>query len=539
MTRTVVIGAGIAGLATAALLAHEGHDVTVLEKNDRVGGRAGTFTQDGFRFDTGPSWYLMPRVFNHFFELLGTSADEQLDLQFLEPGYRVFSEPGSDGSRRNPLTIPLDSSRVLETFERVEPGSATALHTYLESARRTTELAERYFLYNPFTNLTPLVKREILTGIPGLVRLLATSLDSYVARKFSDPVLRQVLGYPAVFLGTHPAAAPAMYHLMSALDLDEGVRYPMGGFWTLVERLEALALSAGARIVTNAEVLRIHTDRCSSPQTPRRRRQVTGVTWAQGTEGDAPAEFEAADIVVSGADLHHTETRLLDQADQSYAERWWSRRTSGPGAVIAMLGVRGQLPELPHHSLFFTKDWAANFDAIFGSTTRIPDPASIYVCKPSATDPSVAPPGHENLFVLIPVPADSQIGKGTMRGGSSELVERAVDAAIEQISDWATIPDLRQRIVLRRSIGPADFASDYYSWRGGMLGPAHTLSQSAMFRPQNASKKVAGLYYAGATTAPGVGVPMCLISAELVLKRIRGDHTAGPLPVPSVTESVR
>ncbi|MFC5339072.1 phytoene desaturase family protein [Leucobacter denitrificans] len=533
MTHTVIIGAGIAGLATAALLAREGHEVTVLEKNSRVGGRAGTFEQDGFRFDTGPSWYLMPRVFEHFFNLLGTSAEEQLDLQFIEPGYRVFSEPTPNGQRRDPLTIPLGKSRVLQTFESVEPGSAAELHDYLASASRTTELAERYFLYNPFTRLQSLLKPEVLSGVPELVRLLANSLESHAARKFADPVLRQVLGYPAVFLGTNPADAPAMYHLMSALDLDEGVRYPMGGFWFLVERLEALARSAGARIITNAEVVRIHTGRNTPLRRGSKQRKVEGVTWSISTGDERPTErYEPADIIVSGADLHHTETRLLSQQDQSFPERWWRRRTSGPGAVIALLGVQGKLPQLPHHSLFFTKDWAANFDAIFGKKTRIPDPASIYVCKPSATDSSVAPEDHENLFVLIPVPADPEIGGGTVHGGSSPLVERAVDSAIDQIAEWAGISDLHERVVVRESLGPKDFEQDYYSWRGGMLGPAHILSQSAMFRPQNASKKVAGLYYAGATTAPGVGVPMCLISAELVLKRIRGDHSPGPLPVP-------
>lgn len=535
MTRTVIIGAGIAGLATAALLAWEGHDVVVFEKNDRVGGRSGTATREGFRFDTGPSWYLMPRVFEHFFEMLGTSASEQLDLRFLRPGYRVFSEPDADGSRRDPLTIPLGRHEVIEAFRQLEPDSARALAEYLDSARRTAELAERYFLYNPFTRPAGLLRGEVLAGVPELVRLLSTSLESYVAKRFSDPVLRQVLGYPAVFLGTNPADAPAMYHLMSALDLDEGVRYPMGGFWHLVERLEALALAAGARIVTNAEVLRIHTERRPALAIGRRRRVVTGFTW-RGEDGAERREH--ADIVVSAADLHHTETRLLAGREQSYPQRWWDRRTSGPGAVIALLGVRGELANLPHHSLFFTRDWAANFTAIFGNEPRIPDPASLYVCKPSATDPTVAPEGHENLFVLIPVPADPRIGAGTLNGGHSQVVERAVDAAIDQMADWAGIPDLSERIVVRETLGPADFASDYFSWRGGMLGPAHILSQSAMFRAQNASKKVAGLYYAGATTAPGVGVPMCLISAELVLKRIRGDHSAGPLPVPHSRRAV-
>lgn len=524
MTRTIVIGAGVAGLATAALLAAEGHDVLVLEKNDRVGGRSGTQTRAGFRFDTGPSWYLMPRVFDHFFQLLGTTATEQLDLRILDPGYRVFSEPGVD--KRAPLTIPFGQQPVVDAFGTVEPGSEEALRTYLRSARRTTELAERYFLYNPFTRLTNLIQPEVLAGLGTLAKLLTTPLETYVAKRFTDPVLRQVLGYPAVFLGTNPADAPAMYHLMSAMDLDEGVQYPMGGFWHLVERLEALAVAAGARIQTQAEVLAIHTQ-SAGRFTSRKRQRATGVTW-RGSHG--AEHHETADIVVSAADLHHTETRLLSAEAQSYPQRWWRKRTSGPGAVIAMLGVRGKLDALPHHSLFFTKDWAENFNAIFGAEPHIPNPASIYVCKPSETDPAVAPADHENLFVLIPVPAEPHLGHGGSDGTGSERIEHAIDAAIDQIAAWADIPDLRERIVVRESLGPDDFQSDYFSWRGGMLGPAHTLRQSAMFRAQNASKRVAGLYYAGATTAPGVGVPMCLISAELVLKRIRGDHSAGPLP---------
>ena len=549
MTRTVVIGGGIAGLATAALLAHEGHEVQLLEQRDQVGGRAGSLERDGFRFDTGPSWYLMPGVFDHFFKLLGTSAAEQLDLRTLSPAYRIFSEPDHDGGRPVPLTVPLGSDQVLETFESVEPGSARELTSYLASARHTTEMAERFFLYNPFTRLQGLLHPEVLRSLPKLAQLLLTPLDKYVSQRFQHPVLRQVLGYPAVFLGTNPSDAPAMYHLMSALDLGDGVQYPIGGFWELVRRLESLAVDAGVRIHTGAEALKITTR-----EAPRTRkvgrfdgvklppalsgkdgREVTGVKWRDnsGTE-----HYSVADLVVSGADLHHTETQLLGVRDRSYNSKYWQSRTSGPGAVLVMLGIKGSLPELPHHSLFFTRDWEANFAAIFGEETKIPDPASIYVCKPSATDAGVAPQGHENLFVLVPVPADPQLGAGGPDGSGDVLIERTADAAIDQIAQWANIPDLRDRMVVRHTIGPADFADEYNSWRGGMLGPAHTLGQSAMFRAQNASKRVQGLYYAGATTAPGVGVPMCLISAELVLKRIRGDHSAGPTTVRPVASRI-
>ena len=531
--RTVVIGGGIAGLATAALLAREGHSVTLLERGDRVGGRAGTLTRDGFRFDTGPSWYLMPDVFDHFFEMLGTSTREQLDLRLLDPGYRVYSEPGAGGNAadRNlpqPVTIPAGREAARATFERLEPGSGPAFDAYLDSATETTAMAERYFLYNPFTRWRSLGAGPVLGSLPRLARLLGTSLRSFVAARFAHPVLRQVLGYPAVFLGTNPKDAPAMYHLMSALDLDEGVRYPMGGFFHLVERLAALAREAGVEIVLGADVTEIEIGAAEPGGKPAAR----AVRWRDSHGTDGGERRIPADVVVSTADLHHTETQLLPEAARSYPEHWWSKQISGPGAVLVLLGVRGELPELPHHTLFFTRDWDRNFGDIFDEPRRIPDPASLYVCKPSDTDPGVAPAGHENLFVLVPVPADPTIGSGGSEGSGDEAVERTADAAIDQISAWANIPDLRERIVVRETIGPRDFETDYHSWSGGMLGPAHVLRQSAMFRAQNRSKRVDNLFYAGATTAPGVGIPMCLISAELVLKHIRGDHSAGPLPTP-------
>lgn len=553
MTHTIVIGGGVAGLAVATLLAHEGHHVRLLEKNERVGGRIGVFEQAGFRFDTGPSWYLMPGVFDHFFRLLGTSTAEQLDLRRLDPGYQIFGEPdfsedgsGEDGSgganhdeanhtarasdgRVREVRIPAGAEQIIATFDRIEPGSGDRLRTYLRSARRAEQMAERYFLYNPFTRLRSLLAPDVLRSAPQLASLLGVSLERHIAKRFANPLLRQVLGYHSVFIGTDPSRAPAMYHLMSALDLDEGVEYPMGGFWSFIERLEALARAAGVDIVTGAEVTEIRTRRDQG------RLAVSGVRWAGG---DGQERFEHAHYVVSAADLHHTETKLVPPGARTYPQKWWRKRQSGPGAVIAMLGVDGELPQLEHHSLFFTRDWTANFDAIFGKRPNVPRPASMYVCRQSATDPAAAPRGYENLFLLIPVPAQISIGSGGPDGLGDAVVERTVDAAIRQIETWANVPALADRIVLRRTMGPADFARDYYSWQGGMLGPSHILRQSAFFRAQNQSKKVDGLYYAGATTAPGIGVPMCLISAELVLKRIRGDHSAGPLPDLPIREAV-
>lgn len=532
--RSVVIGAGIAGLATAALLAREGDAVTVLEASPTVGGRVGTWQSEGFRFDTGPSWYLMPEVFEHFYRMLGTDVADELELSALDPAYRLFFEPAADEGSAT-MDVPAGRARVRALFESAEPGAGARLDAYLDSAADAYRLSLQQFLYTSFESKRGLFSRELLTRLPHLARLLTTSLERYVAASFRDPRLRQVLGYPAVFLGSSPSMTPALYHLMSHLDLDAGVLYPRGGFRSIIDGLEQRALDAGVEIVTGATATAILTDTLptrsgSTSRSHRRHRaQVRGVAYRR----DGTARSVAADVVVGAADLHHTETALLPPYLQSYPEKWWKHRTPGPGAVLVLLGVKGALPQLAHHTLFFTRDWHENFGAIFDAPTTIPDPASIYVCKPSASDDGVAPAGDENLFVLVPVPADASIGHGGIAGKGGRLVERTADAAIEQVATWAGIPDLAERVVVRRTIGPGDFADDLHAWSGTALGPAHTLRQSAFFRGSNASRRVAGLYFAGGSTLPGIGLPMCLISAELVVKRLRGDRTSGPLPEPS------
>jgi len=345
-------------------------------------------------------------------------------------------------------------------------------------------------------------------------------LDKFVAGFISDPRLRQILGYPAVFLGSSPDLTPSMYHLMSHLDLADGVLYPQGGFSTLITSIASIARAEGVEIITDARVMAIRVNDAKS---------VAGVRYVDATGASVNLD---ADNVVSAADLHHTETKLVPAGLQTYPERWWEKRMSGPGAVLVMLGVKGELPELKHHSLFFTTDWGKNFSQIFGKETSVPSPTSLYVCMPSATDDSVAPAGDSNLFMLIPVPADVTLGAGGINGAGSATVEAIADAAIAQVAAWAGIADLADRISVRRTIGPADFANDLNSWKGGALGPAHTLRQSAFLRGSNKSKKVAGLYYAGGSTIPGIGLPMCLISAEILLKRMRHDTTTGPLAEP-------
>ena len=533
----VVIGGGITGLATAALLAREGLDVTVLEKQSMAGGRTGTWQSAGFSFDTGPSWYLMPEVFDHFFRLLGTSAEEQLELVRLDPGYRVLFEGSTE-----PVDIAATRDENVKLFESLESGAGARLEKYLDSAVDVYDMAKKRFLYSTFASFLPLLRPDVLRRGPRLAQLLLQPLSSFVAQKFTDPRIRQILGYPAVFLGSSPFNTPSMYHLMSRLDLADGVLYPMGGFTRLISVISELARAEGVTIHTDAAVTRIRT---TEPETgrvsgrlprrlaerlPGRRARATGVEY---TDAGGTVHSMDADLVVSAADLHHTETTLLPRELQTYPESYWKHRIPGPGGLLLHLGVRGELPSLAHHTLLFTSDWKENFSKIFGRETSVPDPASLYVCRPSATDPGAAPEGYENLFVLVPVPSDPSLGSGGMDGAGDPRIEAMADAVIAQISAWAGIPDLAERITVRKTVGPQDFVQDLNSWRGTLLGPAHVLKQSAFFRGSNASRRVDGLLYAGGSTLPGIGLPMCLISAELVLKRLRGDTSTEELPVPA------
>ncbi|GAA1212191.1 phytoene desaturase family protein [Rhodoglobus aureus] len=519
MSDVVVIGGGIAGLASAALLAKEGHTVTLLEGLPAVGGRAGSWQHDGFRFDTGPSWYLMPEVFDHFYKLMGTSAAEQLSLVTLDPGYRVYFEGEAD-----PIDISTDLEENLALFERIEPGSAVRLQKYLKSAEETYELAKQYFLYTTFADLRTSATKAVLAKAARFIRLLIEPLSGLVARTVKDDRLRKVLGYPAVFLGSSPYLTPSMYHLMSHLDLADGVLYPMGGFTRVIESIAEIASDAGVEIRTSAKVTRIVT--------------ANGVaTGVEYVDAHGAIQFVDADIVVSAADLHYTETTMLAPEEQTYPASYWEQKIPGPSALLLYLGVEGELPELQHHTLLFMKDWQEGFEAIFGDNPTVPEPASLYICKPSGVDPNVAPDGFENVFVLVPIPADPRIGRGEVDGDGDTRIEVLADKVIAQIGDWTGIPDFADRVTVRRTVGPGDFADDLNAWRGTALGPAHTLKQSAFFRAGNMSKKVDGLYYVGGSTIPGIGLPMCLISAEVLVKRLRGDTSPGPLPEPLAPQS--
>jgi phytoene desaturase len=299
-----------------------------------------------------------------------------------------------------------------------------------------------------------------------------------------------------------------MYHLMTHVDMNQGVFYPQGGLYTIIEAIERLARANGVEIHTSSPVSKILSEGGK----------------AIGVKVGA-AEYHA-EVVVASADLHFVETKLLESKDQTLSQSWWDKREPGPSALLLYLGVKGKIPQLEHHTLLNAKNWDKNFADVFRKAdgkSKIPNPASLYICMPSKTDPSVAPEGMENIFVLVPIAADPGIG-----GSGEEKFEKAADKVIDQIASWCNIPDLKERIVVRRTMGPKDFQNELNAWSGTALGMAHTLRQSAFFRPKNYSKKLKNLYYTGHNTIPGIGLPMCLIGAELVYKHLIDDRSAGP-----------
>ncbi|WP_258066857.1 phytoene desaturase family protein [Arthrobacter sp. GMC3] len=517
----VVIGGGISGLATAGLLARDGYSVSVLEQQEQVGGRAGRWERDGFTFDTGPSWYLMPEVIDHWFKMMGTSAAAELSLVRLDPAYKLWSAAGRQSGAESTV-VRTGRAEAVDLFETQQQGSGVQLAKYLDSAQLAYTLAKKHFLYDPFVTLKGLAAPELMRHAPRLAQLLTLSLHRFVAGRFTHPLQQKILGYPAVFLGTSPYRAPSIYHLMSHLDLQDGVLYPQGGFAAVVDAMERVVRKAGVHIVTGATATAIVTGPAESGT------RCEAVAWRDHV---GVAHRAAARLVVGAADLHHIESDLLPENLRTRSAKKWAKADPGISAVLVCLGVSGELPLLAHHNLLFTEDWQDNFARIVDGQA-LADTTSIYVCRPSATDSTVAPEGTENLFMLIPAPALPQWGKGGYDGGGSIHVEKVADAAIAQLARWTNTPDLADRIVVRRSFGPADFQENVNAWQGSALGLAHTFKQSAFLRPGNSNSKVHGLFYAGSSVRPGIGVPLCMISAELVLKAVRGDHSSGPLPEP-------
>ena len=483
----VVIGGGFGGLSTACYLADAGADVTLLEKNEQLGGRASRLEVDGFQFDMGPSWYLMPDVFERFFGHFGRSPDEFYELERLDPHYRVFWKDGDQ------VDVLPDRDANREIFESYEPGAGEAFDAYLEESKRTYEIGMEHFVYEDRPRLRDYVDTDVMRYSWGLS--LLGKMQGHVEDYFDHPKLQQLMQYTLVFLGGSPTNTPALYNLMSHVDYNMGVYYPDGGIGAVVDGIVELAEDLGVEFVTDAE--------------------VTGIegrygAFAVDTEN---GERYLADRVVSDADYAHTEQELLPEHKRQYTEEYWESRTYAPSAFLLYLGVEGDVPNLEHHTLVLPTDWDEHFAQIFDDPEWPDDPA-YYLCVPSKTDDSVAPEGHSNLFALVP------IAPGL--ADTPEIRNRYRDLVIDDIAD-NTGTDLRGRIVVEETFSVDDFADRYNSYAGSALGLAHTLTQTSLLRPPHTSDAVDGLYFTGSTTTPGIGVPMCLISGGLTAEAMADD----------------
>jgi len=486
--KALIIGAGYAGLSSALLLLKQGWQVTVLEKNDQPGGRARLWEDKGYRFDMGPSWYLMPEVFEHFFESIGTSVADQYQLTKLKTHYQVFFE-GLDK-----VTITDDLERTKALFESFEPGGATQLAAYMDEAQYKYDTALGEFLYREYRTVFDFLNKKVLTK--GLTLGIFQTLDKFVGRFFTDRRAKQILEYAMVFLGTSPSHAPALYSIMSHIDLKLGVFFPEGGMNGVARAMADLVTARGGTILYDHE--------------------VTALTVAGGrvTEVATVKGQFAADVVLNCADYAWSETQLLEKRWQTYNESYWKKRVLAPSMFLVFLGVNKSLPGLEHHNLYFSADWDKHFDTIF-EVPSWPDNPCFYLSAITKTDPTMAPPGCENLFLLVPVAPGLD--------DTDQFRKVYLDKVLAHVEAVTGI-DLLGSVETLRVFGPRDFEADYHAWQGTALGLSHTLFQTAVFRPGHRSRKVKNLWYAGQYTHPGVGVPMTLISSEVVVGEILKAH---------------
>lgn len=513
----IIIGGGIGGLTTACYLAKLGYKVTVVEKNERLGGRANLIEVDvpgagTFVFDKGPSWYMMPDIFEHFFNLMGEKIEDYMTLRKLSPSYRVFmksqrvTENGQDkGAQYHDFYADLE--RNIATFESLEPGSGAHLQAYLERTKYQYEISKNEFMFKNYDSIFDFFNKRVMTE--GRKLPMFKKVKDIVEADFKNETLRKVMQYQTVLLGTAPGDTPGIYSLMNYVDFGLGVWYPDGGIYKVVEAMVAIAKKNGVEFIVNAPVTEIVVD----PKT----KTATGILYSNGSSnsnGDKEIKSLSAEYIISNADMEFTERMLLKPEFRERTPRYWKSRTLAPSAFILYLGVKGSIPTMQHHNLLFSETWDKNFAQIFKSP-KWPDDPSMYICAPSKSDATVAPAGYENLFVLVPIAAGLSYTE-------AELASYR-DKTIDTLASEFNIENLRERIVYEQVYAVHDFIKDYNAFKGTALGLAHTLGQTAIWRPNNISKKVKNLIYVGAGTNPGIGMPICIISAELAIKRVLGD----------------
>ncbi len=485
--KIIVIGAGFAGLSAATYLAHQGCDVTVLEKNAVSGGRARQYSVEGFTFDMGPSWYWMPDIFEQYFADFGKKRSDYYDLVRLDPSYTVFF------NQKHIWNIPAKMSELEALFERAEAGSAIALRQFLKEAAYKYQTGIGEFVQKPSQSITEFIDIRILKSVFRLD--MFTSMSKHVQKWFKNPQLIQLLEFPVLFLGATPQKTPALYSMMNYADMSLGTWYPTGGMFEIVKGMVRLAEEKGVRILLNQEVKQILVDK---------EKNVT----ACATDTN---HFEA-DYVIAGADYHHIEQEVLPLEFRHYSAAYWEKRVMAPSSLIFYLGVNKRLTNLNHHNLFFDEDFNLHAKEIY-ETPKLPTNPLFYVCVPSITDATVAPDGCENLFILIPLAPDLPDDNEDWR----EKYYNMVMTRLEKLTGQS----IRDAVIYKRSYAHRDFKKDYHAFKGNAYGLANTLMQTAFLKPKLKNKHLNNLYYTGQLTVPGPGVPPSLISGKIVAKIIK------------------
>jgi phytoene desaturase len=481
--QVVIIGSGFSSLAAAGIMAQKGHDVTLLEKNNQAGGRARIWQQDGFTFDMGPSWYWMPEVFEHYYNIFGKTTADFYDLKRLDPAYRVYYKDDT-------LDIPASLDALYAEFEKREVGSAAQLRKFLDRAKYKYDTAMGDYIYKMYDKTSEIIHYKHITKAIKLQIL--KSVRSEVRSAFKHPSLVRVLEFPVLFLGSTPQHTPSMYSLMNYADLVLGTWYPMGGMHQIVQAMVSIAEQQGVKIILNQEVTHI------------------AVTQGRAKEVHTGTNVYPADAVIAGSDYHHTEQQLLDPEYRRYDEAYWQRRTMSPSSLLYYIGVSKKLKGLLHHNLFFDTDFEQHAADIY-DTPRWPRDPLFYASVPSITDPTVAPAGMDNLFLLIP------IAPGITDSESER--ERYLHIMLDRLEQRMG-ESFREHIVLQRSYCLSDFERDYHSYKGNAYGLANILSQTALWKPKMKSPKVKNLLYTGQLTVPGPGVPPAIISGQIAASEL-------------------
>jgi phytoene desaturase len=482
----VVIGSGFAGLSVATHLAStKSFSVTLLEKNDSPGGRARKFEHQGFVFDMGPSWYWMPDVFEDYFAQFGKKPADYYDLIRLDPSYAVIY------GEKDVLDIPADLGEFKRMLDQIEPGAGAQLDKFLAQAKYKYQVGIHDLVKKPSRSLLEFVSPSLLVD---MVRMdIFQSMSKHVRKYFSHDKIIRLMEFPVLFLGETAENIPALYSLMNYADIALGTWYPKKGMHEIIKGMVALAEENGVKIQYSAEVEKINVE--------------NGLAKSLLLKS---GEIINADILVAGADYHHVDRHLLDPAYSNYTEAYWDKRVMAPSSLLFYLGVNKRLKNLRHHNLFFDEPLGPHADAIY-TNPRWPEKPLFYASVPSITDPTVAPEGMENLFLLIPLAPDLE--------DSEEMREKYFGIIMDRLEKISG-QEIRSHIVYKRSYAHSDFKADYHAFKGNAYGLANTLFQTAILKPGLKNKKVKNLYYTGQLTVPGPGVPPSLISGGVVAREV-------------------